>query len=165
MGGSLSRLAVAAAALALAGCVYDWSVPPDAAPEDSGAADHVSPLVDAGAVDVATPAVDAPVAQDTSVPETAPPSCATLLGEIMSDLPPALSCTPSGSACMTELTDECGCPVVVQAGTAAASYSAAVTSFKNEGCSTSGLCGSCNTPAKGQCLVVDATAEKYACMQ
>jgi hypothetical protein len=172
MGGSLSGLAVAAAVLALAGCTYDWSVPPDAAPVDAGTGEHVSPPVDASSEDGPAPPVDAPTPPvdgptlDTSVPETTPQSCTTLREEIAADLPAALACNPMMmNQCTTKLTDECDCPVVVQAGTAASEWAAAVASFKNEGCSTSGLCGACNTPTEGDCLVVDATAEKYACLQ
>ena len=103
-----------AAALVLTapwGCSYNWSLP-DAAGRDA-TADSAS--LDASAeADVVTPAeagiVDAPV--DTPV-EEAGPNCTSLEMDIQNARTAAVSCMSNTGACMTEVTDECQCKVVV----------------------------------------------------
>ena len=123
-----------------------------AAPGEAAPSEAAMPPVDSSALD------SRPV-------EAAPPDCTELGANIAAAKPGALACMPMASAWMTTVTDECGCGVVVQAGSNAQAYVNAVATFKGAGCNPAGLCGTCPTPVEGQCVVVDATAPAYACMQ
>jgi hypothetical protein len=159
---------------ALAACSYDWTAGGSHTLIEAGLdaaidapADvrtDVAVPAEASPLDAAMPPVDSSV-MDSRPVEASPPDCMQLEASIVAAKPGALACMPVASACMTTVTDECGCNVVVQAGSNAQAYVNAIAAFKGAGCSTTGLCGTCPAPVEGQCIVVDATAPAYACMQ
>jgi len=166
--------ALAAGATAGTGCAYDWTVGDGAASDASGDAIVLEGGVD-GSPD-APPPVDGPTIDTASGGDTGPgldangadaPSCTSLEATVRADFSEVIKCAPSGTACSTETTDECGCPVVVGDGAAPATsaYVGAVSQFIKAGCRSTILCpDACMQPTKGLCVVTDAAAQ-YACSQ
>jgi len=147
------------------GCSYDWSAGPSDASRDALADTTASDQV----AQDAAPESDAPGTDATADVTQDGPTCEQLEAQVQQALAGALPCTPGTTACMTEVNDPCGCPVVVATATtspATQSYVNAVAQLK-AACSMAmiGCSGSCGTaPTKGLCIVGDA-AGVYACSQ
>lgn len=164
--GLLALLGVVAAS----GCSYDWTV----GPQGADAAGDVSSRVDAAVNTDASPegstdgqADVAPADAPSDASEAAPPSCATLEAQVHQTRAAALACDGTTGACQTEVTDECGCMVVVGAAdttTPTENYVAAIAQLKQSGCTPQ--CPGCPTGLmKGLCVLSDAGSGALACYQ
>ena len=165
--GLLALLGVAAAS----GCSYDWAVV-----QGADAAGDVVSMTDAAAGKDGT--IDAPldVVADTfakpdapdALPEAAslPPCNASQESMVQEARAAALVCTGiTPNPCMVLVTDECGCPVVAAAeNQAEASYVTAIKQLATT-CIPSCPSGCGTAPTEGLCLVFDAGAGAYACVQ
>jgi hypothetical protein len=107
--GLLALLGVAAAS----GCSYDWAVVQGADAAGDVSFDVEAAVMPDASLDGSTDSPEvAPEDAPADVMEAAPPSCATLETQIQQTRAAALACSGT-SACQTEVTDECGCMVVV----------------------------------------------------
>jgi hypothetical protein len=164
--GLLALLGVVAAS----GCSYDWTSGAEGA---DAAGDVVSrPDASAEADAFLEGATDAPVDVSPAdappeVSEAAPPSCSTLEAQVQQTRAAALACDGTTSACQTEVTDECGCIVVVGGAdttTATESYLVSIAQLKQSSCTP--MCPGCaSDPMKGLCVLNDAGSGALACYQ
>lgn len=167
--GLLALLGVVAAS----GCSYDWTV---SSPGADAAGDVVSPADGTTGSDGATDAstdvpgdttakFDAP--DVVSEPAPLPPCNAAQEATVQQARTAALVCTGiTPNPCMVLVTDECGCPVVAAAeNQAEASYVAAIKQVETTCIPFWCPSGCGNPPNEGICLVVDAGAGAYACIQ
>jgi len=158
-------------ALLLTGCSYDWA----SATSSADAAHDVPPIdapssdvSDAAPVDVVTePPVDA--STDTGDADASPPdidaaACQQLLQKAKNDLPPALVCTPSLTACKAQTDDWCNCTIYLADGTSMpyTTFTADVAAFVQAGCRSILNCPPCLDASPGICVISDA-AGNYAC--
>jgi choline dehydrogenase-like flavoprotein len=163
--GLLALLCVAA----VSGCSYDWAVGPLGADAAGDVAPQVDAEADAVSLDGSTdgPAEVSPADAPPDVSEAAPPTCTTLEAQVQQARAAALACNGTTSACQTEVTDECGCVVVVGGTTATTpteNYLAAIGQLKQSSCTP--VCPGCPTdPMKGLCVLSDAGSGALACYQ
>lgn len=137
------------------GCSYDWSLPAGGAPDattdamsDANADADAVVSEEAGIVDAL---VDTPA-------EGILPDCPALEVEVQTARADAITCMSNTTACMTEVTDECNCTVVVYAeNTATQNYLAAIAVLQHAHCTPQ--CPGCISPVQeGLCIVSDAGA-------
>jgi hypothetical protein len=169
MAGIRPLLCVVLAVTTVAACSYDWTVdhaasavdadvmtqPDVEVPEAGEAGGHDASVVDSGM---------AP--KDTGAPHSdGAPDCAALTQQLLAARNQAIQCVETASACMTTVTDECGCEVAVGGNAGAESgFTSAVMAFKEAGCSTTSLCpGTCTIPMH-VCLAMEGGAI-YTCYQ
>jgi hypothetical protein len=157
-------------ALLLSGCSYDWGVSATSADaaHDVPPIDASSDASDAAPVDAVTePPVDASTSDsdaDASLPEVDAAECQQLLQKAKNDLPAALACTPSLSACKANTDDWCGCTIYLGDGTSMAytTFAGDVAAIVSAGCRSIFNCPPCLDASAGVCIVADA-AGTYAC--
>jgi hypothetical protein len=147
------------AALVVASCSYDWST--GAGPSDA----HDATAMEASAGDAS--AMDASVMDamiDTQAVDTGPPTCATLLANVMGARANAKMCSVpvTMSTCKQMVTDECGCVQIVNQSKTP--YDDAVAAYHAGSC-TNSPCPGCGSTITGLCIASDASTTGTACSQ